>query len=37
MVKIKIGLCAGSEPPLQTATECVEAAIKAEKDGFDSV
>ncbi len=35
--KLRIGLVVGSEPPIQTATECATAAVRAEKDGFDSV
>ena len=34
---LRIGIIIGSEPPIQTATECIEAAVRAEKDGFDSV
>jgi len=35
--KLRIGLVVGSEPPIQTATECATVAVRAEKDGFDSV
>jgi alkanesulfonate monooxygenase SsuD/methylene tetrahydromethanopterin reductase-like flavin-dependent oxidoreductase (luciferase family) len=35
--KVKVGIIIGSEKPIQTATECSEAAVRAEKDGFYSV
>ena len=35
--RFQIGIVIGSEPPIQTASECIKAAIEAERDGFDSV
>ncbi len=35
--RFQIGIVIGSEPPIQTASECIKAAVEAERDGFDSV
>jgi alkanesulfonate monooxygenase SsuD/methylene tetrahydromethanopterin reductase-like flavin-dependent oxidoreductase (luciferase family) len=37
MVSPRFGLLVGGEPPFETATKCAELAVRAEKEGYDSV